>query len=71
MPDMRQVTSSTVDSIGYDPLTQELHVTWNKSLKTSVYEGVPPEVAEETMNSWSVGQAVHQNIKNHYPHKYA
>ena len=67
---MKSVNSSQVDSIGYDASTQELHVTWNRSLKTSVYEGVPPEVAHEVVNAWSVGQALATTIKPHYPHKY-
>lgn len=70
MPAMTSVYSSNVQSIGYDPDTQELHVTWTSG-KTSVYTGVPAKLADEIPKSWSVGKAVKEQIVGQYPHKYA
>jgi hypothetical protein len=68
---MRSVISDNVSDIGYDDETGELHVVWKKSGKTSVYSGVPAGVASQTMNAFSVGQAISQDIKPNYPHRYA
>lgn len=67
---MRDVFSSHVDRIGYDAEAEELTVEWKKG-KTSVYSGVPADVAESVMNAFSVGQAIHNQIKSNYPHRYA
>jgi KTSC domain len=66
---MQSVFSSNVDSIGYDVDTQELHVAWAGG-KTSVYRGVPADVAEDASKSWSVGQFLNENVKDKYPHQY-
>ena len=66
---MRSVYSSHVNQIGYDAETGELHVMWDTG-KTSVYSGVPPEVADEVSNSWSVGKALTASIKGKYAHRY-
>ena len=70
-PNMKSVYSSNVDSIGYDSETSELYVVWRSSQKTSIYSGVPLDVAVETMNAFSVGQAIRLNIKGVYEHRYA
>lgn len=69
MPAMRQVTSSTVDSIGHDPETGELHVLW-KSGKTSIYSGVDTEKAKTVSNAWSVNGALNNLVKPHHGHAY-
>ena len=69
MPYMRQVFSSNVAEVGYDADTAELFVTW-KSGKTSVYTGVPADVAQAAMTAYSVGQAIQQDIIPNYPHRY-
>jgi len=66
---MQPVFSSSVDSIGYDPETQALHVAWAGG-KTSVYRGVPADVAEDASKSWSVGTFLNENVKDKYPHQY-
>lgn len=67
--EMKSVFSSNVSEIGYDQETEELHVTWNSG-KTSVYgPGISPDLANETMNSFSIGQAV-RGIKAQFPHRY-
>lgn len=69
-PTMKSVYSSNVTHVGHDPETSELHVTW-KSGKTSVYEGVPADLAEQVRTSHSVGTAVREMIVPSYTHRYA
>lgn len=68
-PKMKPVYSSHVDKIGHDSDTQELHVQWQGG-KTSIYSGVSAALADEVSNSWSVGKAIHEQIKDNYPHRY-
>ena len=68
-PVMKQVFSSGVDEIGYDPETGDLYVRW-KSGKTSVYAGVPEDTATETINSWSIGATLRSDIQPNYQHRY-
>ena len=65
----REVYSSHVSTIAYDDETKRLSVTWDTG-KTSNYEGVPQQLAESVMNSWSVGTALHDQIKGKYDHNY-
>ena len=67
IPDLREVTSSNVDAVGYDNGT--LFVRW-KSGKLSSYSGVPPDVAERAANSWSVGTFVRESVIGRYEHRY-
>jgi hypothetical protein len=68
-PEMIPVTSSQVQSIGYDADTKELSVEW-KSGKTSVYEDVPAALALIVIRSPSVGRAINTHIKPTYTHRY-
>lgn len=65
----KDVYSSNVSSIGYDPDTQELSVTWSKG-KRSIYSGVPEELAEQLVNAPSVGAMLNAEIKPYYAHRY-
>jgi hypothetical protein len=67
---MRDVHSSHVSRIGYDAKTKELHVEWGTD-KVSVYSGVPAGLADEVMNSWSVGKALTDQVKGKFGHRYA
>lgn len=69
MPPMRNIFSSTVNRAGHDQQTNELHVEW-KNGKTSVYSDVPPEKADDVLNSWSVGKALTKQIKGVHDHRY-
>ena len=69
-PVMQSVFSSHVSRVGYDADTQELHVEWDSG-KTSVYSGVPPDVADEARKSWSVGTFLTENVKYQFPHRYS
>lgn len=68
-PPMRSVFSSHVHSIGHDAETGDLHVRWDDG-KTSIYEGVPREMADDVMNNWSVGKALRERVKPHFKHRY-
>jgi hypothetical protein len=69
-PVMRSVFSSHVNRVGHDPETGDLHVEWDNG-KTSIYSGVPPALADDVSNAWSVGKALHGQIKGKFPHRYA
>ena len=68
---MQAVTSSHVARMGHDMQTGEFHVQWTDGGKTSIYSGVPADVAHEVMTSWSVGSALRTRIKGTYAHRYA
>ena len=65
----KEVYSSNVSSVGYDPETKELSITWMKG-KRSIYSGVPEELAEQLVVAPSVGSMLNAEIKNYYPHRY-
>lgn len=66
--DMKPVTSSNVDSIGYNDDTQELCVRFlNNSLY--VYKNVPKIEYEGLENAPSIGSYIHRNLKNVYPYE--
>lgn len=69
---MKAISSSHITAAGYDPDAREMHVTWQTG-KRSIYGNVPPEVAEQTLNSWSVGKALIDGVKANpaYSHRYA
>ena len=69
-PTMRSVMSSSVARIGYDAESGELWVVWQNG-RTSVYEGVPPDVADTCCNAWSIGKTLNDLVKNQYSHQYA
>lgn len=65
----KSVYSSHVDTVSYDDATSDLTVRWDTG-KVSVYAGVPANIAKEVMNSWSVGTALHNQVKGKYEHRY-
>ena len=65
----RDVFSSNVSTVGYDPETKELSVTWSKG-KRSIYSNVPEELAEQLANAPSVGSMLNSEIKPYYSHRY-
>lgn len=66
MPEMHFVTSSTVEAIGHDPDTMELHVRFLKSGTTYVYCSVEPWVFEEFMQADSKGRYLNSEIKGRF-----
>lgn len=69
MPKMKQVWSSHIETIGYEPETKELHVVWDTG-KTSVYHDVQPDVANDVMSAPSIGKALHKWVKDKHEHSY-
>ena len=61
--------SSNVDAVGYDATTRELYVTWTTG-KTSIYSGVPADMASEAQRAYSVGNYIRENIKPQFAHRY-
>lgn len=59
------VASSMISSVGYDPETQELEVTFNQG-RSYTYEGVPQAEYDNLVSAQSVGKYFAANIKNVY-----
>lgn len=59
------VQSSSVETIGYDAETGELHVSF-KGTGKYVYQRVPKHVYESLMISGSKGNFLHHNIKGNF-----
>jgi len=66
----KDVHSDMVERVGYDAETQELSVKWRRTGRVSIYEGVPPDVANQAMTAWSVGEYLNENVKPVYGHRY-
>lgn len=68
IPEMKQVNSSNIDSIGYDESNQEVYVRFlNNSLY--VYKGVPEHEYQNLMMAPSHGSYLNRNFKNVYPYE--
>lgn len=64
------VYSSHVDKGRWSPDNGgELSIRWDSG-KVSVYSGVPQQLAEQTLRSWSVGKALHAIKQGGYAHRY-
>lgn len=67
MPEMKQVHSSHIESIGYDDTG--LHVEYKNGSQV-VYKDVPSNIAKDIMSSWSVGSSLKLLVKGSYEHEY-
>lgn len=56
------VRSSHVRSIGYDPETKTLEVTFHTTGQTYVYEGVEPHTHRRILAAKSIGSALHEHV---------
>lgn len=65
----KDVFSSRVTRVGYDPETQTLYLQFPRG-KTAAYQGVPPDVAEECAKSWSIGEFMNSKIVGRYAFSY-
>lgn len=65
---MQPVSSSNVQSIGYDENTQILYVRFLNGTMYS-YSNVPYVIYEQLLNAPSVGSYMHRNIKDRYPYE--
>ncbi len=61
------VKSSTVESMGYDPGTSTLRVTF-KSGGTYDYVGVPQDSYAQLTSGGSIGKYIQRHIKPHFKH---
>ncbi len=65
---MVSVSSSNIQSVGYDSVNSEVLVRFlNGSLY--VYKGVPEQEFENLKTAPSVGSYLHRNYKNVYPYE--
>lgn len=68
LPEMIPVSSSNIDSIGYDEQNQAVYVRFlNNSLY--VYKGVPEYEFRNLLEAPSHGSYLHRNFKNVYPYE--
>lgn len=65
---MQSVSSSNVDSVGYDETSEILFIRFlNGSLY--IYKNVPLIIYEQLLNAPSVGSYMHRNIKGAYAYE--
>lgn len=65
---MNLVSSSNIESVGYDEENQIMYVRFlNGTLYT--YNGVPKQEYEGLLNAPSVGSYLHRNFKNVFPYE--
>lgn len=67
---MKQVNSSMISEVGYDPNTKDLEIVF-KSGKKYVYNGVDLCVYEGLIKADSIGQYFHSFIRGQYFYKEA
>ncbi|WP_321515857.1 KTSC domain-containing protein [Marinifilum fragile] len=68
IPEMTPVSSSNIESIGYDEQEEIVYVRFlNGSLY--VYKGVPIHEYENLLQAPSHGSYLHRNYKNVYPYE--
>jgi hypothetical protein len=65
---MKPVSSSNVDSIGYDESDEELFVKFNNG-SMYVYKDVPESVWEDFQNADSKGRFIHTDLKDIYDYE--
>ena len=65
MPEMIFVTSSNIESIGYESSLREIHVRFLNG-RTYVYHDAEEYVFIEFQNADSLGRYLNQNIKPNY-----
>lgn len=68
--ELRQIFSTHISAIGYDPDTKELHVKFKSNGKTAVYSDVPSDVARMVTDAPSVGTALQQFVKGKFAFGY-
>ncbi len=68
LPEMFSVSSSNIESIGYDEENQEVYVRFlNGSIY--IYKGVPKYEYENLKDAPSLGSYLHRNYKNVYAYE--
>lgn len=64
--ELQAVTSSNINSIGYNPEGRKMYVKFNHG-GTWEYVGVPPEVYAEMCGAESVGKYFADHVKGKFP----
>jgi len=64
--DRQSVSSSSIASVGYDPMSETLEIEFLKSGKVYEYYNVPPFMYERLMEAPSLGQFFSAEIRNAY-----
>ena len=65
---MFKVSSSNIDSVGYDTATRKLRIAF-KNKATFDYLDVAPELFNDLMDADSIGKFFHANVKNKFKGK--
>lgn len=65
---MLPVSSSNIESIGYNEQDQEVYVRFLNG-SVYVYKGVPQHEYENLRDAPSLGSYLHRNYKNVYPYE--
>jgi hypothetical protein len=68
IPEMIPVSSSNVESVGYEEVTEIVFVRF-LSGSLYIYKGVPKFEYENLRDATSVGSYLHRNFKNVYPYE--
>lgn len=68
LPEMLPVSSSNIESIGYNEQDQEVFVRFLNA-SVYVYKGVPKHEYENLRDAPSLGSYLHRNYKNVYPYE--
>ena len=66
LPTIRQIESSSVEAVGYDPDSGKLYVRFKGSGRAYVYFGVPASVYDAFMAADSKGRFVNAHVKGLY-----
>lgn len=71
VPEMIPVSSSNIESIGYDEQNEQNEQVYVRFLNGSlyVYKGVPLHEFENLRDAPSLGSYLHRNYKNVYPYE--
>ena len=69
LPTIRQIESSSVDAVGYDPDSGKLYVRFKGSGRAYVYYGVPASVYDAFLAADSKGRFVNARIKGRYEYR--
>jgi len=67
-PEMIPVTSSNIESVGYDAENEMVYVQFLNG-STYTYKGVPQHEFENLLYAPSLGSYMHRNYKNVYPYE--
>lgn len=64
-PRLTSVVSSTLDSVGYNPIKETLYIKFSTGA-TYAYQSVPADVYDDLMSAPSLGRHFAEYIKNDY-----